>query len=606
MLKQLDDRAGTSLPPARIRVRAASGSRLRRGALLSAALCGCLFFASCTWETEDYRKHALGVDPRKTAAASSASYRDTIGERATFQGLAPMKVRGYGLVVGLGKNGSTDCPPHVLNRLVQQIEKRYPLKSTRVSNVSLTPEQLIRDADTAVVLVEGVIPGAAAEGTHFDVFVSALPETETTSLRGGRLFTSELEYGVRVQDDSTDAIMLSGRTLAFSAGPVFMNPFTRDEGAATESNPKQGMILGGGVVTESRRLRLVLTEPSPSVAMQIEDRINTKFSKKGKVADAIAPAFVQLTIPEEFKDDATHFLLLVQHLYLPNQDGFPAQRSAELAQEMVQPGAPHVAIALAFEAIGDASLPFLTPLYAHKQDYVSFHAAAAGLRLGDDVAVQPLARLAGDKDSPFRFQAIRALGAAGKVRDAATPLRKLLDDPDPRVRIEAYEELARRGDPALDRSIVGGDNFVLDVVGSSQPPIIHARRSGERRIAVIGDALHCRTPVFYRSPDGVLLINAESQTDQLTLLRTVPASGHTSPPILAKPDVTPLITLLGEDAAEVRGNVTGLGLDYTTVVHALYTLCSSASIDAQFDLEEANLAEMFGPDDNAGRPESEE
>ena len=44
--------------------------------------------------------------------------------------------------------------------------------------------------DTAVVVVEGLIPPGATEGTRFDLRVFAHPMTSTTSLEGGRLYTT--------------------------------------------------------------------------------------------------------------------------------------------------------------------------------------------------------------------------------------------------------------------------------------------------------------------------------------------------------------------------------------------------------------------------------
>ena len=53
---------------------------------------------------------------------------------------------------------------------------------------------------------------------------------------------------------------------------------------------------------------------------------------------------------------------------------------------------------------------------------------------------------------------------------AATPLRRLLDDEDPRVRIAAYEELTARRDLAVQSRPVGVDNFLLELAPSSRRP----------------------------------------------------------------------------------------------------------------------------------------
>ena len=189
---------------------------------------------------------------------------------------------------------------------------------------------------------------------------------------------------------------------------------------------------------------------------------------------------------------------------------------------------------------------------------------------------------------------------------AATPLRRLLDDEDPRVRIAAYEELTARRDLAVQSRPVGVDNFLLELAPSSQRPMIYAKRTGQRRIVIIGGKLRCATPLFYISPDGALTINAHSENDtELTVVRKSPISGFASPPIPCSRDVIELVQLIGGEPQEWGGVVKGLGVDYGALVHVLYTLCHSGAINADFILEEENAAERFGPPTPRQRPESE-
>ena len=68
---------------------------------------------------------------------------------------------------------------------------------------------------------------------------------------------------------------------------------------------------------------------------------------------------------------------------------------------VISPTAPHALIAVAFEGLGRAALPELDRLYGHSKDYVSFHAAAAGLRLGDHIAADTMVMHAGKTGSKF-------------------------------------------------------------------------------------------------------------------------------------------------------------------------------------------------------------
>jgi hypothetical protein len=465
----------------------------------------------------------------------------------------------------------------------------------------ITPEQLIDDIDTAVVQVIGEIPPAAVKGAEFDVAVRALPGTDTRSLRGGRLYTAELQIYRSVSQTAS----ITGQVLAVASGPVFLNPFSEGE-SATQSNPLEGILVGGGRATKDRRIQLVLGTASYPRARQIEDRINSHFADARKVADAVSPSYIRLRVPSEYADDAAHFLALVRALYLSHDPRFEATRARMLAEEIVRPSAAHAQIALAFEGLGRAALPVLDGLYAHPEGFVSFHAAVAGVRLGDHVACDAMVQHAEDVNGDYRFQAIRGLARATGMGGAAVALRRLLEDEDPRVQIAAYEALIERGDPTIESTLVGGDNFVLAEIPTGRQNVVYVKRSGSRRIALFGGGFRCSPPVLYRAPDGSFTINAAPGDAALTVLRVVPASGSMSPPVPAPVELPALIRLMGSDAGVgPGGKVVGLGLDYGAVVRALYHLCRDESVNSRFILEQPNAAEMFGPPRPTGRPESE-
>lgn len=561
----------------------------------------CVGLSGCTWGTEQRERLDLGVGPTTSPIANSVAYRDTIGAYTYYDGLRPMRVRGYGLVAGLGKDGSRDCPRHVRNRLIQAMYKQHRFTSSVLGEERVTPEALIDDLSTAVVVVRAEIPPVAVRGFPFDVAVAALPGTQTKSLRGGRLYTTDLEVFRPV----SSTVSITGQVLAKAAGPVFQNPFSEQD-AATRSSPLEGIIVGGGRAIHDRRIRLVLTEPSYQRATQIQNRINAHFSGSEKIADAQSPSFVRLRVPEGYREDTGHFLALVRGLYLARNPQFAATRARLLAEEIIHPTAPHALISVAFEGLGRAALPELNRLCAHPKDYVSFHAGVAGLRLGDHIASDTMVVHAEKAASDFRFQAIRALGGARGMAGAAIALRKLLDDPDPRVQIAAYEALISRRDSAILSIPIAGDNFILDEVAATGPSFIYAKRSGSRRIVLFGQDLRCMPPLLYRALDGSVTINAGSEDEGLTILRTNTATGSTSSPIPAPLELPGLIHLMGSDAEiDNDGKVLGLGLDYAAVVAAMYNLYKDESINAKFILEQPNVTELFGPLQPEGRPESE-
>ncbi len=555
----------------------------------------------CIWDEEHREKLALGVDPVAGSLADSAAFKDTIGAMTLYEGMAPLRVRGIGLVVGLGTNGSTDCPRDTYDTLVQSMYKQHSFTSKIVGTRNLSPERLISDKDTAVVMVQGEVPAAAVAGDRFDISVSAWPGTQTKSLRGGRLFTVDLEIFRQVNQGQS----ISGQHVATAAGPLFINPFVDDD-SATKSNELQGVVLGGGLVTKDRRVRLVLLKPSYQWATRIQDRINNFSPNAQKIARADSPSYVSLRIPSEFQGDAGHFLSLVQSLYLFRDPRYGAARANALTAELLDPKSPHAKIALALEGLGRYALPELDELYSHPKDYVSFYAAVAGLRLEDHVAGDAMIRLADDTDGSYRMRAVRALGETRGMGQATIALRRLLDDTDPRIQTAAYEALIQRGDPSIESKVIGGDNFRLDVIPSDRPAFVYAKRRSERRLAVFGNDLTINPPVLYRSPDGGLTVSATPDAKRLTVIRTVVATGSSSPPIKVAPDVVSLVTLLGKDADIDHTNVvTGMSVGYGAITRLLYHLCKDGAIDANFLLERPRETELIGPAQRDGRPESE-
>ena len=533
---------------------------------------------------------------------TSLAYRDTVAQQGVFDGLRFMRVRGYGVVAGLGTRGSRECPEPIRRRLLQEMYKLDVFSHRGGTAPPVTPEQLLDDLDTAVVVIEGDIPAAAPKGTRFDVTVRALPGTQTVSLEGGRLYTAELHIFRETQPDA----WIEGKVLANAAGPVFVNPFGGDEESATPRTLREGRILGGGVSLEDRRVRFVLSRPSFQRAQAITSAINQRFPSQTKAANPPSQAGIDITVPPAFRDDPFRFLALIRHLYLPRGPGFVDQRAQDLAREILDPDAPHADIALALEGIGRTVLPTVEKLYTESRPHARFYAALAGLRLGNDVAVEVIDAFARDERSPYRLTAIEELGRAKASSRAATVLRGLLDDPDPRIRVEAYEALVFRKDESLRSRSIGGNDFQLDVVPSPQPALAYIRRAGAPRIALIGSDVRCQPPVFYRDAEGMLTISADVGDTSLTLLRKTPYGNRVSPPLPGPLDVAELVAMLG-DRPEVldSGQVHGLAFDYSAVSHVLYELCRLRCVNAKFMMQSPSVTEMFGPLPPTGRPESE-
>lgn len=520
----------------------------------------------------------------------------TIGTRAYVQRRS-LHVRGYGLVIGLDGKGTSNCPRSVSSYLQKEIQ-RAQLKSPG-GTPRVDPLMLIKSEDTAPVLVEGDIPAVVVRGARFDVTVRALTP-EVKSLAGGVLVPCTMRYTATANPSD----MVEGRIVARAGGRIFTNPFARGDRA--DSDPRRGLVLGGGVNDQDRVIQLISTTESYSLVRRMMRIINTRFGADLKTADGISPTTIRLTIPPKFRGQEDRFVDLVLHLPLADATSAVEYRAKVLVEELTRPNAPYEDTALCLEAIGTTVIPLVQSLYTHRQRATSFYAARVGARLGDDAAVDVLARHA-EEEGPLRFAAIRELGLTPSSRRAGLALRPLLDDPDLRVRIDAYESLRRQDDPCIRSIPVGYDNFVLDVVDCRGSGLIYARRVEDRRIAVFGPSLGCVGPVFYSPQDRPLTVSADKAEDHVVLVRKDEGGLRVWDPMQSTRSVADLILRLGgAPEKDAQNQLEGLGIDYAVVLDLLSELCEVGTIPAVFRMERADTTDLLGPPEPTIRPESSE
>ena len=157
---------------------------------------GCLFIIGCGEPVQVEEPTKIGVDT-------------TIGSLAEVFSFESIPVNGYALVGGLRGTGSAQCPPSIRSYLERYILGKLP---------DMDIEKLISSNNTAVVSVNGFIPPLASKNERFDVKVTALAGTQTTSLDGGQLWGADL----------TEARMFGGtpKVSVTAEGPVFINKIT--------------------------------------------------------------------------------------------------------------------------------------------------------------------------------------------------------------------------------------------------------------------------------------------------------------------------------------------------------------------------------------------
>lgn len=506
--------------------------------------------------------------------------RDTIGAQATLSGMEPVLCSGYGLVVGLNNTGSTEVPLNV-RAVMEQEMLRLGVGRGDGPLADITPAQLIRDKNTAVVLVQAVIPPAAPDGERFDVKVSALPGTAVTSLEGGRLYTTNLYQGIYVPGGpATDPI-------ATARGEVFINPFLdpADSGGGTVDKTV-GRILGGGVVATRFSPILVLDNASHSRARAIAAAINERFPQRSSqdvVGRGKNDEAIEIFVPPDWKDRTAEFFKIIEHLRVDRT--FPEEWARRYAEALKDN--PDLADELKWclVAVGDVSKPFVRSLYAHPERVPRMAALEAGARLGDPLTRPHLEEIALDGPPALRSDAIQLLGRLPSDPRINTFLRDLLGSPDLDVRVAAYEALDTRYDLRIDR-IQMKDKFRVDIVESSEP-MVYVTQQGTPKIVLFGD-LEVTRPTFVSGWDGRLLISSEGPTDKVRTFfrdyRTTQSEVHE-----LGPSVEELIEYFAHETTPERP-APGLDFSYSETVGALYEVVQGGGIDAIFVPEIDRLA----------------
>ena len=545
--------------------------------------------------------------PPKPRAAADNVLGDTIGAYTLVGMGQPENLRGFGVVIGLGENGGSDCPSTVREYLLDYMAREFAPRDSSIPRPKYTPAEMLDSLDTTVVSVFGLVPPGAPTGTHFDLHVEAVG-TQTRSLEGGVLVLCELKrFGVDVEGKG----LVSGRTLARGRGLIYSDSKEDENPEQALQNARRGYVLGGGRTVTNRNTRLMLLEPSYWMARKIRDRINERFRQDPPVADAMSQGYLVLTTPQDYEQDPRYFMDLVSHLYLENNSVQIERKLQLLTRELDGNDETLNHIALVWEALGRTVIPHIQSLYEHANPSVRYYAARAGLRLKDVNAVAPLARIAADPDQSNRLLAVNELGSCD-LPLATRRLVDLLNDPDEQVRIAAYKGLLRHPHPRIEtrRYLSVQDptqyNLTLDIVDSKASPLIYVQRTGEPRIAVFGRDTTIVLPIFYNHPGDWVTLNAlEDQTDITMLWRTRQGTS-TGEPLHIEPKVVALLEALGRlPAGRKNETPAGIGLNYSRIVEVLQTLCGSGSIPAKLVLQPAPLLDMYGPQERPERAETD-
>lgn len=564
-----------------------------------------------------------------TLAGGPSVLRGTIGYETSLRRAEPTYLSGYGLIVGLNGTGSTNVPENIAATMEREIliwtEGDTAGNFANTPLAGLSPREIIRHPDTAVVLVEGAVPPGAPDGTLFDVRVRALSGSTAESLEGGLLWTTNMQIGPA----STLGGLNTG-IVAEAHGEVFINPFA-EPGSTTEINTRIGRVLGGGRVKEPQPLELLLQTPLHSRSQAITRAINERFPEGPRGPNTTAKGrddqVIQVYAPPAYKDRFDEFVQLLLHT--PINQEYPEVLAKRYTRSMIEDPSSADELSWALRAIGPRAIAFVRDIYEFPERGPRMAALRAGAHLGDTRATAFLERIAFDKNSPDRIEAIRLLGIADGGASLERSLHELLESETLlTVRIAAYEALMERAERYRLRELIATNSarpsgqratveqiiyfaesriprgnpqgverldvegqFELDIVPFGEP-LVYVTQQGRPRIALIGADTKLETPLFVSAWSDRLIMVAENAGGEIRL-RYAPSS---SGPILTQnmgPDLDELIKYMARDisATDYRH---GLGFTYSEVVGALAAIESSGGTNASFATEtDRLLAELL-------------
>ena len=509
------------------------------------------------------------------------SLRNTIGSYVIARGDRPLLVSGYGIVVGLEGTGSADVPIALRTRLEREMGLRGVGQESQGMGW-ISPTEMLNDPNTAVVLVRAVIPPGSVEGQRFDAFVTIAPGTSTTSLEGGRLWTTDLYKG---------NISPSGpvtEVLAQAAGPIFINPFTDPAGEVSGFGSMTGRVLAGGVVTESLDLALVLDVPSFARARAITGTINSRFPRgrgdREPTARGLSEDVIELNIPGRYANNPAEFLNLVMHTRLDSM--IPQIAAGLYAKALLDHPELATDLSWCLQALGRSALPNLRDLYDHPEAGPRLAALQAGARLQDPLAAPHLKELAIDGPPAIRTDAIDMLAHMDSDPRINMQLRELLDSPEADIRIAAYQALADRNDSSLSRRNIEG-KFILDTIPGGDP-MVYITQQNEPRIVLFGYGLTIPTPTFVSGWSNRLMLNATTNSDTIDVYYLDHRTEESTTAAVST-DLVNLIEFFAHKSTP-ESPEPGLGLSYSETVGALYVLAQNDALPAPLIAEQDVLA----------------
>lgn len=481
-----------------------------------------------------------------------------IRQAAIPGGLRYGKLQSFGLVNGLIGTGGVEPPSMQRDLLLAEI-KTHDLEH---------PNQFIDSPNTALVMVEAVIPPGVRRGDPLDLVVRTSVRTEATSLRGGWLMPARLSFTQII-----GGLPRTSETLATGTGPVVIRA-THETGDDPQLK-LEGRILGGGVAAKDGHLDLRIRPEYQHVAMatRLASAINRRFyffdgSSRRGIATAKEDDYIAVEVHPRYRHNVHRMMAVIGALGTESKLSVTHDRIATLAKQLEEPTTAADA-AMQLEGIGDEGVPALLAALGSPNPEIRFYASEALAYLDRVEAVQPLVELSRDQPA-FRYHTLHAL-AGMKQRRAADGLRQLLDETSTETRVGAFAAIRRRSDreSLLANLPLGNVANYFEIPSAGGPLVsVSLRRSPE--IAVFGGPLPVKPPKHLFCGTGILIVDSGDGHLQISRLLPGRDDKHTTVP--------PTVRGLCEGVVQVGGN-------YGDIIEALRVAKEQGNLDAPLAID---------------------
>jgi hypothetical protein len=410
------------------------------------------------------------------------------------------------------------------------------------------------------------MPEIASRNENFDVRVSALAGTQTTSLEGGWLLGTELK--------PVGTFGIATKIIANAKGTVYLDKFN----FPTE-NKRIGYVLAGGNVLDEYKVTLRLKETDFRTTNIIRNRINELFGDV--VAKVVLPGVLDVSVPAKYKGQKRRFVSIVDMTYLTHNPTIISERINIFTQKLAALQDADMS-EIALEAVGNQSLEKLGLLLTVANEEVRLRAARCMLNLGSDAGLATLRQITLDSKSSYRLIALESIAAGARRNDTIRISQRLLREDDIQVRLAAYEQLRKLEDISVLQELVG-NNFYLEQVAQTPRKAIFVSRCGQPRVVLFGGPIECNKGTFVRSDDGNITINAPSGQSYVSVIRKHPRRPDVVLNLKSSFVLSDIIRTLCERPKEDdKPGQRGLGVPYADVISLLKQMCDKGAIEVEF------------------------